>query len=90
MKSVGDECRRTDPATRTEAVLRRDLVARESQPGRQRNQPEIADIDPVHQALDRFVRGEHRRRGDGENDRDAGDVLGAAVAVGIPLVGLAG
>ena len=39
------------------------------------------------QAVDRLPRGHHAREGDHQDDEDAGDVLGPAVAVGEPAVG---
>ena len=87
MQPVGDQGRRADLAADPDAVAGDQLVAGEPDDRRRRHQAEGPHLHRVQQAPSRLVAGQGRRGGDEGHDDDPGQILGAAITVGVAAGG---
>ena len=85
--AVGDEGRRADGPALADAEERDGLVADEADESRHGDPSHVVDRRRVQEAVDGLPSGEHGRQGDHGDDEESGEVLGAAVAVGVTAGG---
>lgn len=84
--AVRDECRRADGVPLSDAVQGDKLIADEPcEPGGEQH-PDVVDRAGVDQSVGGLPSGDHGRDGDHRYDEQSGEVLGAAVAVGVATV----
>src|ERR1022692_476613 len=86
VQPVGDQRRGADLAAGPDPVAGYQLVASEPDQRRGGDRDQVRHFTRVHQPADRLVGGQRRGRGDGEDDRDPGEVFRAPVSVGVATV----
>ena len=85
--AVGDHRVRADAAADADLHHRDELVADEADYSCQGDPLEVFQRQRIEQALDGLIKDIGGAEADGDDDEDAGDILKAAVAVGVALVG---
>ena len=73
--AVGDECRAVQLPTRTEAHLRCDLIAKESEEACECEWPEVFDVFGIDETFDRLPQGHTSGYEDREHNRVSGPAL---------------
>ena len=86
VQAVGDQRGGADLAAGADAVAGHPLVAGEADQRGGGDRPQVGDVAGVQQPVDGLVGGQCGGGGDGQHDDDPGQVLGAAVAVGVAAV----
>ena len=86
VQAVGYQRRRANFAPHANAENRDQLVAQKADDGRRRDPAQIAQRLWMSDSLDRLVEHEQRTTEDHQHNQRPGQVLGAAVAVGVAAV----